>query len=122
MRVLHIVVNVLDCVTVFFFFFNDTATTEIYTLSLHDALPIYYKTIKSRAGRAVCGLSMGGGHTFGISRLYPTEFDYYGLFSAGLGIGRRMDMQQRKPLYDQMKEDATFQAQMKKLFASNPKL
>src|SRR5437764_2614933 len=26
----------------FFFFFNDTATTEIYTLSLHDALPIWY--------------------------------------------------------------------------------
>src|SRR2546422_2130292 len=32
-----------------FFFFNDTATTEIYTLSLHDALPI------SRAGRAPGG-------------------------------------------------------------------
>src|SRR6476646_11547889 len=28
----------LSCI--FFFFFNDTATTEIYTLSLHDALPI----------------------------------------------------------------------------------
>src|SRR3712207_7399486 len=30
------------CVIIFmvFFFFNDTATTEIYTLSLHDALPI----------------------------------------------------------------------------------
>src|SRR3712207_8346948 len=27
-------------VILFFFFFNDTATTEIYTLSLHDALPI----------------------------------------------------------------------------------
>ena len=27
-------------VFLFFFFFNDTATTEIYTLSLHDALPI----------------------------------------------------------------------------------
>src|SRR5436190_22119661 len=27
----------------FFFFFNDTATTEIYTLSLHDALPIYHR-------------------------------------------------------------------------------
>src|SRR5256885_16855878 len=27
-----------------FFFFNDTATTEIYTLSLHDALPIYLGT------------------------------------------------------------------------------
>src|SRR2546422_9892867 len=32
----------------FFFFFNDTATTEIYTLSLHDALPIY--TIHAGAG------------------------------------------------------------------------
>src|SRR2546430_4362133 len=28
--------------TSIFFFFNDTATTEIYTLSLHDALPIYH--------------------------------------------------------------------------------
>src|SRR5574344_2930826 len=28
----------------FFFFFNDTATTEIYTLSLHDALPICTKS------------------------------------------------------------------------------
>src|ERR1041385_9550571 len=27
-----------------FFFFNDTATTEIYTLSLHDALPIWHGT------------------------------------------------------------------------------
>src|ERR1043166_10224196 len=29
-----------DVISYFFFFFNDTATTEIYTLSLHDALPI----------------------------------------------------------------------------------
>src|SRR3712207_9362061 len=29
-----------------FFFFNDTATTEIYTLSLHDALPISAVTIR----------------------------------------------------------------------------
>ena len=28
-------------VVLLFFFFNDTATTEIYTLSLHDALPIF---------------------------------------------------------------------------------
>src|SRR2546429_3530137 len=31
----------LNQLNIFFFFFNDTATTEIYTLSLHDALPIY---------------------------------------------------------------------------------
>src|SRR5438132_12002831 len=35
-----------------FFFFNDTATTEIYTLSLHDALPIYFARgfVQRRAG------------------------------------------------------------------------
>src|SRR3712207_8018877 len=32
-----------------FFFFNDTATTEIYTLSLHDALPIFPKAVSARA-------------------------------------------------------------------------
>src|SRR5256885_12593804 len=36
---------------VIFFFFNDTATTEIYTLSLHDALPIC-RDGAGRAGRA----------------------------------------------------------------------
>src|SRR5256885_15868581 len=33
------------------FFFNDTATTEIYTLSLHDALPISSISATMRAGR-----------------------------------------------------------------------
>src|SRR3712207_9250143 len=36
-----------------FFFFNDTATTEIYTLSLHDALPI--SAIHARGRRARAG-------------------------------------------------------------------
>ena len=31
------------------FFFNDTATTEIYTLSLHDALPIFAAFIEQKA-------------------------------------------------------------------------
>src|SRR2546430_8606588 len=31
----------------FLFFFNDTATTEIYTLSLHDALPIYWYNLSA---------------------------------------------------------------------------
>src|SRR3712207_7636525 len=35
----------------FFFFFNDTATTEIYTLSLHDALPIYGPRARVRPAR-----------------------------------------------------------------------
>src|SRR2546430_13409623 len=34
--------------SIYFFFFNDTATTEIYTLSLHDALPISFGSKRSR--------------------------------------------------------------------------
>src|SRR2546427_13094386 len=39
----------------FFFFFNDTATTEIYTLSLHDALPILPNTGGATLTRASVG-------------------------------------------------------------------
>src|SRR5258707_7266504 len=36
---------------IIFFFFNDTATTEIYTLSLHDALPISLEILRRRVVR-----------------------------------------------------------------------
>ena len=44
-----------------------------------------YRTIPDRAHRAVCGLSMGGGHTCVISANYPDKFGYVGLFSAAVG-------------------------------------
>src|SRR3712207_7812524 len=42
----------MNCMSFYFlfFFFNDTATTEIYTLSLHDALPILHDR-KNKCGR-----------------------------------------------------------------------
>src|SRR5256886_16400666 len=43
-----------------FFFFNDTATTEIYTLSLHDALPILLPHHAGRQGHAVPVPTRGG--------------------------------------------------------------
>src|SRR5256885_17183451 len=43
----------------FFFFFNDTATTEIYTLSLHDALPIYLRSNGNEADAAPCSCVNG---------------------------------------------------------------
>jgi len=48
---------------VFFFFFNDTATTEIYTLSLHDALPILttYVGLMFRSTRFGIGEAHGRG-------------------------------------------------------------
>src|SRR6266481_10050549 len=48
----------------FFFFFNDTATTEIYTLSLHDALPIFRRGNFSQAVRMTFfGLAQRGGRS-----------------------------------------------------------
>src|SRR3712207_9010461 len=44
-----------------FFFFNDTATTEIYTLSLHDALPILDRDARDIG--AIVGLLVGSGST-----------------------------------------------------------
>src|SRR3990170_9095934 len=43
------------CFVCFFFFFNDTATTEIYTLSLHDALPISPSDLAWKTTRSPCG-------------------------------------------------------------------
>src|SRR3712207_8163177 len=59
------------------FFFNDTATTEIYTLSLHDALPICIRVVLPRFGVVLSGR---GGL---LARMIP-------LFRIGLGgpLGR----------------------------------
>src|SRR5260221_6336757 len=47
-----------------FFFFNDTATTEIYTLSLHDALPI------SRVGAPAAAVEIGRAESRGADRAW----------------------------------------------------
>jgi len=44
--------SILVPLALLFFFFNDTATTEIYTLSLHDALPILMGTAAVAIGTA----------------------------------------------------------------------
>src|SRR5256885_6521853 len=49
-----------------FFFFNDTATTEIYTLSLHDALPISLEAIHIQLGIAL-------GHSGSVDRAIQEE-------------------------------------------------
>src|SRR3712207_1908026 len=50
------------------FFFNDTATTEIYTLSLHDALPIYGAVVDERRLGVLSGL--GAYSLWGLFPLY----------------------------------------------------
>src|SRR5688572_31222458 len=48
------------------FFFNDTATTEIYTLSLHDALPIWDRDVVREVGDEHRGLARQLGDAEGI--------------------------------------------------------
>ncbi len=43
-----------------------------------------YRTIKSKSGRAIAGLSMGGFHSMHISKQFPDLFNYVGLFSAAI--------------------------------------
>src|SRR5688572_31463011 len=52
-----------------FFFFNDTATTEIYTLSLHDALPI------SPGGASAGELSVDGSLVFSSTDRYRAQLN-----------------------------------------------
>src|SRR2546422_6644724 len=63
--VLCVVATLAPLYTAFFFFFNDTATTEIYTLSLHDALPIYRPTGRERVG----GRAGGRRHDDSVGRV-----------------------------------------------------
>src|SRR5260370_33301369 len=53
------VIAVVETRTSARFFSNDTATTEIYTLSLHDALPIYHRAAPVRRGPAADTVPQG---------------------------------------------------------------
>lgn len=44
----------------------------------------HYRTVRKPSGRAIAGLSMGGFHSFHISKEYPGTFGYVGLFSAAV--------------------------------------
>jgi enterochelin esterase family protein len=93
------------------------ATMEESFMDIVRYVDSRYRTIRKRSARAVTGLSMGGGHTFGIARLYPEEFDYYGLLSAACRMPQ--DLLPHTPS-SRLNED--FDGQMARLFASQPKL
>lgn len=49
-----------------------------------DYIDAHYRTIPTKEGRAIAGLSMGGFHSLHISKEYPDMFNYIGLFSAAI--------------------------------------
>ena len=53
------------------FFFTDPATTEIYTLSLHDALPIYYGSAEVIAGRLLGRYRQGPDRPSALTKWCP---------------------------------------------------
>lgn len=57
-----------------------------------------YRTVKSKKGRAIAGLSMGGYHSLHISKQYPDMFDYVGLFSAAIMPNEKV----KHAVYDNM--------------------
>ncbi|MBO7167972.1 MAG: esterase [Bacteroidaceae bacterium] len=79
----------------------------------------HYKTKKGADNTAICGLSMGGYHTFRISMLNPGTFGYMGLFSAAIRLGGR---NQPKSVEQQFADNPEATAQMKALFDAKPRL
>src|SRR2546430_10476393 len=59
--------------SVYFFFFNDTATTEIYTLSLHDALPISFRSAMNRSTSSHIAFTMSFSGTLRRSEEHTSE-------------------------------------------------
>ncbi|WP_418696848.1 alpha/beta hydrolase-fold protein [Bacteroides sp.] len=71
-----------------------------------------FRTIKSKSGRAIAGLSMGGYHSLHISKQNPDMFNYVGLFSAAI----MPDKNVKSPIYEDM------EGKLKTQFAKKPAL
>lgn len=71
-----------------------------------------YRTEKSKKGRAIAGLSMGGFHSMHISKEYPDMFDYVGLFSAAILPSNDV----KSPIYENL------EGKLKTQFQKNPAL
>src|SRR2546429_5272287 len=90
----------------FFFFFNDTATTEIYTLSLHDALPISrrssgrrtaheqgHRVLDERYGQKACGLQSSG---MGIQQIHARSEEHTSELQSRLHLVCRLLLEKKK--------------------------
>ncbi len=71
-----------------------------------------YRTRTDKGSRAIAGLSMGGYHSFHISKEYPDMFDYIGMFSAAILPNKDVN----SPIYDNLEQ------KLAKQFAHAPKL
>ena len=94
------------------------ATMDESFMDIVNYVENHYKVAKGKKNRAVCGLSMGGAHTFATSKRYPDTFNYIGLFSAAIHMGG----DPQKSTYERLTSDQEVQRQLAKLFAGKPAL
>jgi enterochelin esterase family protein len=80
---------------------------------IYKYVDAHYRTVADKQHRAIAGLSMGGFHACHISAYYTDKFDYVGLFSAAVGMGREKG---DSPIYED------FDMQIGMQFKLNPKL
>src|SRR5438067_6151958 len=81
-----------------FFFFNDTATTEIYTLSLHDALPICRLDQYTAFGYSCAGevLDTGGDPRLAVGRLVARSEEHTSELQSRFDLVCRLLLEKKK--------------------------
>ncbi len=79
-----------------------------------------YRTLPRKSARAICGLSMGGGHAYQISKMWPDLFDYIGLFSAAAFLNKVSYVDGKRVVAEGV--DPVIEEQLSTLFAKQPKL
>lgn len=94
------------------------ATMDESFMDIVKYIESHYKVAKGKKNRAICGLSMGGGHSFATSKRYPDSFNYVGLFSAGLNIGG----ERNKSFYELLQQNKEVQQQLSRMFSAKPAL
>ena len=94
------------------------ATMDESFMDIVRYIESHYKVAKNKRSRAICGLSMGGGHTFATSKRYPDTFGYIGLFSAAI----HMSGDAQKSTYERLTTDKAVESQLARLFAGKPSL
>ena len=80
-----------------FFFFNDTATTELYTLSLHDALPISLNRVSQ-----VTGKSIYNQWALELAKVAHAAFCYTPTWGGGKRMYWKMSIDLSRPQVDSM--------------------
>lgn len=85
-----------------------------------DYMKKHYRIRTGTKNTAICGLSMGGFHTFSITNLMPGTFHYIGLFSAAIRMGR--SRQQQNDTFAYLEQHPDIPSQLQSVFAAKPAL